>query len=280
MGFFDVFTKKDENFEDGLRCMEAGNYSKAIEYFNRVTSSDRNYDRALIHILSSLTALGEDEEAIKWFLTIPSSTPHYDRAIADVVGAYTNTRQSKKVFEWATKIPTSSSYYSATIVNRLVTLLDGQDTVKYAEECDRVMADFEKLNKSEYFYPMALEYFLKVLSEYTRFKELLTYSNELLESDGSSSLGLYFRGEALYELEKYDAALECLDKIPSHSEEFVDATYVKALIHEKFGNNEEAQKCWDKVDQVEFTRIFDIAVDKSGNSDINDVTGISEKRKK
>lgn len=268
MGFLDFLKKADENFEHGVKYLETDNYPEAINFFKQVKESAPNYERALTYIVSSLTALGEDKEAIKWFAKIPSSTPYYDQAIADVVGAYANTNQCREALKWADKVPVSSNYYSVALINRLVALLNVEDIKAYLDECDKALICFTKLSQSDQFYSLSLEYLLKVLSEYTKFGELLDYSNQFLELEENNPLGLYFKGEALYELEKYDSAFECLNKIQCHSDEFIDAMYVKALIHEQFGNEEEARKCWDEVDRIESSNTSTIITDRKGNKEV------------
>lgn len=251
MGLFDFFKKANENFEQGVKHLEADNYPEAIKYFNEVNPSNKNYDEALIHILSSLSALGEDEQVIERFVKLRPSIPNYDQAIVDVVGAYINTGQYEKAFACFEKVPSSSSFFSIAVINCLIALLSAESPERYRSECEKAIISFSKLDTSDRLYLITLKYLLRVLSEYNKFEELLHYSNAFLEIKENHPLGLYFKGEALYELEKYDTALECLNKIYCDSDEFVDAVYVKALIHEKFGNNEEAQKCWDEVERLE-----------------------------
>lgn len=267
MGFFDFFKKTDGTYEQGVKCLEAGNYPDAFICFKQVGSSSKNYGRALTHIVSSLIALGEYDEAIEWFNKIPKSTPCYDQAIADVIVAYTNTEQCEKAFASFTEIATSGPYYGVGIINYFSVLLNVDDPDKYRKEAEKAIINFTKLEKSDCLYAVSLEYLLKVLSEYNKFQELLAYSNAFLDIEEDNSLGLYFKGEALYELEKYDTAMLFLNKVQCDSDEFVNAMYVKALIHEKFGNDEEAQKCWEEVDRIEFSSASAVVIDKNASKE-------------
>ncbi|QIK58633.1 hypothetical protein G7050_01775 [Dysgonomonas sp. HDW5A] len=268
MGLFDFFKKANENFEQGVKCLEGDNYPDAIKYFKQVNSSNKHYDEALIHILSSLSALGEDEQVIEWFAKLSPSVPNYDQAMVDVVGAYVNTGQYEEAFAWFAKISPSSSSFSIGIINYLAALLNVESPDKYRSECEKAIVSFTKLDAADRLYTMSLKYLLRVLSEYNKFQELLHYSNIFLEIKENHPLGLYFKGEALYELEKYDTALECLNKIYCESDEFVDAVYVKALIHEQFGNEDEAQKCWAEVERLENLGSSAIVADKDGKREI------------
>lgn len=282
MGLFDIFKKKDKNFEEGRQLVSEGQYLEGVEAFKRVQPDSSYYEQALAEIVSYLNMAERHKEAPQWFDKLPESSKHYQQAVSNMIAVYLHLDRYEDAINLFRKkaVMEKNPYYGIAVVNYVVTLDWMEKYEENVDKCDELIETFDKIPTNLYTYETAVNFFLDLLTKFNKYEAMLKYSEKVLKINPYYNLAIYHKGEALYELGRYEEALEVLDGVDGHSDDCVDALYVKGLIYGKMGEKEEAEECFEAVYSIEHSSASAVVTSPNGERQTISHHGRAPKKRK
>jgi tetratricopeptide (TPR) repeat protein len=237
---------------EGISLYRNGNYTQAIEVFDRVLQIEPNNIDALMYKGLSLSSLRQYLGASAVFARVLQIEPNNMDALMyrGIAMLLRQDGAAADVFDKILRLApgnTTALYYRglALIYERTVCVYDcGPDYQGALQSFDQVLAI--QPNNTHALVAKAV-----VLSKLERFSEEMEIYNNVLAMQPNNTNALYNAGIAFFYAGQYGAAIEMFDRILDFLPNNIDVLVYKGQSLWKSSQIQEAQKLFDRVVEIE-----------------------------
>ena len=241
--YLEDFPSANTYFNRGLAYYKLGEFNKAIQDFNVVIGKEPEdfeawYNRGLAHLDA-----GNIDSAIRDYEKSIALHPDFDKAYTGLGLSFAKQKDYKKAIQFFDKAIEFNDKQAVNYYNRGLAYRALNDKSKAIEDISKAISLSD--DKVDYYISRA-----DLFHQTGAFNEsVMDYSHALTLSPESKTL-YYNRGISKYDLKDFEEAIEDFEEALLYDSAHINSMWYLALCHKELGNELEAKKYYEMVENL------------------------------